>query len=631
MWNMNFTIPTLIMLAIISGAYFSRRRLPLRANRAFEILLVISILTIVADIASTKMDELGQAYPDWALRLVNYLFFVLFLNRSFLLFWFPSELLDAKNAVGHKKRIRFILLAEQLFLLVGSVTGWIFRIEDGAYISGPLYPFINLQFLAWIACGFISLIKLGHHISMHKTGFYFYFTLLLLGVTLRTLLPHVVIMNLFCMFAIQVIYLLYLNPDQYLDDVTLLFNDAGWKKVLDEATIRDDFSMVGFGIRNYAAIRETRGDEKVSYALRSIGDWIHHTWPHMASYYLENGIFVLSSTKPFDQDAILQGIDRRFSMPWASESGEYYLKTNMVVMRPCHGHVDSSILNDAVADVYPMLVRQDPTNLIEINGERIQKHVRKMKLEDILRDALANDQLEMFLQPIVNAENGRVDGAEALCRLKNPDGGYIFPDEFMPLAQKTGSIGVLGTQMFRHACKFMSREDVRFSNLKWINVNVAPEQFRNPRLLQEFVAILEEYHLEPDQIHLEITEETMIDRTLLHDSMAAFRANGFIFSMDDFGSSYSNMIRLQQNHFSSVKIDRDFTWSYFKHKTALLPDIIHTCHDLGMKVVTEGVETKEMVDGIREIHGDFIQGYYYSKPIPAEDFREKYVRQKEEP
>lgn len=625
MWDVSYTLPTLVILVIITIAYLSRKRLPVRVSSAFGNLLVITLATVIIDYVSTRMDDNAGMFPAVLLWLANYLFFVLFLFRSFYMFWLPMELFDSKKLRVPGKIFKWIEVIEQVFLLAGSITGCIFSIQNGMYHSGPLYCYINLQFIVWIIIGFVIMVKMGKSIDIPKTGVYLYLTIMLVGILVRSFMPHVVIMNIFCMFAIMVIYLMYLNPDQYIDDITRCFNLKGWQKVLNEVTMFNNFYMTGFGIRNYAALRETRGRREINYSLSEIGGWIRHTWPRLSVFYIGNGIFIISHKKWFDQEAVINAVNERFQLSWDSNHGDYYLSVNQMKMEKKEIIESGDILSDAMQDVYQDLIQPDEREIITVDKGLIQKYVRKSEAAKRLTEALEQDELAMFLQPIVNAKTDQVDGAEALCRLPDGKGGYVYPDVFIPLAMQAGNIGRLGRQMFRKACAFMSREEVRFSNIKWINVNVAPEQFRNPKLLDQFLDILEEYKLDPSMIHLEITEETMIDRTLLHDNMEKFSEHGFIFSMDDFGSSYSNMIRLQQNHFSDVKIDRDFTWSYFKQKTTLLPDIIRTCHNLGMQVVTEGVETKEMVDGVKEIHVDYIQGYYYSKPIPADEFLEKYV------
>lgn len=625
MWNTQFAGPTLVLLIIIAAAFMSRKRLPIRLNAVFAGLLFTDLATMIMDYVSTQMDNAAGFFPAWVLWLVNTLFFGLFIMRSYYFFRFPGELFHSYEHTKAAKVCFGIFIAEEIFLIVGCATGWIFSIQGGQYVSGPFYEFINIQFFVWTVAAICFAIGVDVPQNIHKCGIFSALSLLLVGIILRTMLPHIVIMNLFCLFAIQIIYLLYMNPDQYNEDLTMLFNERGWDRMLTEVARHPAFSMVGFGVRDYTNLRQIRGNKPTNTVLIQIGKWLKNTYPKLAVFYLNDGIFVLSANRPFDQEAVLTGIRGRFAKPWLSESSAYYLNINEIIMKPGVHTAPNETFKGMMWDAYHELNRSEAMPLTVVDEGRMHKYERKCDVYRLLREALLNEKLEMFLQPVVNVKTGKVDGAEALCRLPDGKGGVIFPDEFLPLAKDTGNMDTLGRQMFRKACTFMRREDVRWSSIKWVNVNVAPEQFRNPNLLDEFLAILNEYHLDPAQIHLEVTEESMIDRGLLHDAMTKLHDKGFVFSMDDFGSSYSNMIRLQQNHFANVKIDRDFTWSYFDRKTALLPDIINTCHDLGIEVVVEGVETKEMADGVHSIGGDYIQGYYYSKPIPVDEFVEKYI------
>lgn len=624
MWNMKYSLPTLVLLLIIVAAFLSRKRLPVRVNSVFAGLLATDFLTMVADFVSTQMDEAGNAFSAGALWLANYLFFALFVMHSFYFFKFTSRLLEVRGSRLVSRASHALYLAEQALLLAGSITGHVFAIRGGAYVAGPAYCLVNVQFGLWIVLSFVLAVATRPPHSVRKAGIYLYLALLFSGVVVRGLFPYVLVMNLFCLFAIQVIYLFYLNPEQYIDGATRLFNRQGWMRVVDEVSSRRGFSMIGFGLRDYAGLQQVRSTQQMSQTLDQLGQWIRSTWPHMPSYYLGRGIFVLEGTEDFDEESALEEVSRRFARPWPSEVGEYYLSVNQMVMAPGVHTASPDVLKGTLRDIYPVLTQPEAVEPVRIDNERLEAYIRKREVHRILMDALANDGLEMFLQPVMDVRTERVAGAEALCRLSDGKGGYVFPDQFIPLAIGNGNLDDLGHQMFRKACAFMSSGDVR-DRLPWVNVNVAPEQFKNPNLMGDFLAMLDEYHLEPSRVHLEITEESMIDRSLLHDTMAEFRACGFVFSMDDFGSSYSNLIRLQQNNFSNVKIDRDFTWSYFEKKTPLLPDLILTCHDLDIKVIIEGVETKEMADGMREIGADYIQGFYYSKPIPAAEFRKRYL------
>ena len=160
--------------------------------------------------------------------------------------------------------------------------------------------------------------------------------------------------------------------------------------------------------------------------------------------------------------------------------------------------------------------------------------------------------------------------------------------------------------------------------ISWINVNLSPIQFLRPDLNKRFSKILEKYHVDAEKIHLEITEESMIDYALLQKQIQSMRSTGFQFVLDDYGSGYSNVSRLKKCPFINIKLDMEVVRDYFKEPDKFLPSLVQVFKQMNFTVTAEGVETLEMVESMKNIGCDFLQGYYFSKPLPAREFAEKY-------
>lgn len=222
----------------------------------------------------------------------------------------------------------------------------------------------------------------------------------------------------------------------------------------------------------------------------------------------------------------------------------------------------------------------------------------------------------------MDAKTGRLVGAEALARLYDEKEGWIFPNDFIPIAEETGLIEGMGRQMLEKACAFLQKESI--PGLQWINVNVSPGQFVNLNLSREFAGIVEGSGISMNSIHLEITEEAYIADNSLQEKINAFRKNQFQIVLDDFGSGYSSLSRVISNPFSNIKLDISFVRSSLEGEQNILPEMVQAFHKIGFTVTAEGVETAEMADRLREYGCDFFQGYYYSKPLPAEGFVKKY-------
>lgn len=230
----------------------------------------------------------------------------------------------------------------------------------------------------------------------------------------------------------------------------------------------------------------------------------------------------------------------------------------------------------------------------------------------------------MFLQPLISTKTNRVIGAEALARVRDANGDIMPPGIFIPVAEKNGYINLLGEQMFEKACEFVSTHDLNAIGLSWINVNLSPVQFLQNDLCTKFSEILKKYNVNADKVHLEITEEAMIDYALLQKQIQNMKSAGFEFVLDDFGAGYSNVTRLKHYPFINIKVDMEVVWDYFKTHEAILPALIKAFKNMGFTVTAEGIENEEMAEGMKSLGCDYLQGFYFSRPIPAEEFAQKY-------
>ena len=191
-------------------------------------------------------------------------------------------------------------------------------------------------------------------------------------------------------------------------------------------------------------------------------------------------------------------------------------------------------------------------------------------------------------------------------------------------AEKTGLINRLGEQMLEKVCDFMNSRSLEEMGLSWINVNLSPLQFLKRDLSKRFTSIIEKYQVDPEKIHLEITEEAMIDYALLKKQVFDIKNAGFEFVLDDFGAGYSNVTRLNKYPFVNIKFDMQVVWEYFKTKKNILPGLIKVFKNSGFSVTAEGIENKEMAEEMRDLGCDYLQGFYFSQPLPVEEFLGKY-------
>ena len=216
-------------------------------------------------------------------------------------------------------------------------------------------------------------------------------------------------------------------------------------------------------------------------------------------------------------------------------------------------------------------------------------------------------------------------GAEALSRLLDPKLGLIPPVEFIPIAERSRSIVRLGEQVLTKTCRFLKDNADALSGLRFININLSPIQCLDQELAGTFEEIPKSFGIDPKKLHLEITEESMVDPEVLKNQMEQLGKCGYAFYLDDYGSGYANQFRIKTFPFSGIKLDMQIVWAHFREPDAILPNTVSTFLDRGLSVTAEGVETKEMADQLTQMGCTYLQGFYFSKPVPMPEFLE-YVK-----
>ncbi|MDO5703194.1 MAG: EAL domain-containing protein, partial [Lachnospiraceae bacterium] len=188
------------------------------------------------------------------------------------------------------------------------------------------------------------------------------------------------------------------------------------------------------------------------------------------------------------------------------------------------------------------------------------------------------------------------------------------------VAERTGEILEVGRQIFERVCSFIQSASLRERGLAFVNVNLSPAQCMNEQLVSEFSEIAVRHSVSMNMIDFEITESTADDAGTVRTQIIRLQQSGAEISIDDFGTGTSNLTRLMELPIHVVKLDMSVAHAYFSGETGFLPDLIRMFKNAGLKVVVEGVETEEMKDALTKMGCDYLQGYYFSKPVPPEEF-----------
>ena len=236
-----------------------------------------------------------------------------------------------------------------------------------------------------------------------------------------------------------------------------------------------------------------------------------------------------------------------------------------------------------------------------------------------MRQAIERGAFEVYYQPIVAIRGGRLAGFEALVRWRHPTQGLIDPAEFIPIAEDTEMIVLIGRQVLAQSCRQMAAWQKRFGPTAAgvMCVNVSSKQFGDADLTSEIQNVLEESGLSPSSLKLEITESAFLgDIRRAQSTLGRLRALGVAWSLDDFGTGYSSLSYLHRLHVDTVKVDRSFVSRLGVDEGSEMVRVIAAiAHNMGMDVVAEGVETADQLERLRAIGCEYAQGFYFSRPV----------------
>lgn len=628
MWSYNFVVPNLILLGTFLFFYLIQPHLPVSKNRSFLRLVLVEISVLILDLVSVKCLDDFSAYPVRLHLALNVLYFIAFLVRIVFFFHFTVVLFCTR----YKKSPKILLLTYSVFLIcVGFAVAnlfvpTLFVIDSSGYHRWKFYNLIYVCAYFYILLIFILMFTHRKEFKKHSLICAAIYNLILLaGYLVRQFFPHYLVMDFFCMMAIVIISLSFENAAYYIETRTGAFNLISLEALLNEKKKVHSF-ILGIIIRDYEGMREIYSGTKLDIGLSLIADFLKENYSGLSVFYLNSGRFVLvGNAEIYSAELIKDEIKKRFNSPWRQEQidMELFLEVRFVEVNKSLQTSNSTILLQGLLSAFNMLNNVLDSD-VQISNETLRMIEKNTEVKRIVRNAVETKKVEMFLQPLISTKTNRVIGAEALARVRDANGDIMPPGIFIPVAEKNGYINLLGEQMFEKACEFVSTHDLNAIGLSWINVNLSPVQFLQNDLCTKFSEILKKYNVNADKVHLEITEEAMIDYALLQKQIQNMKSAGFEFVLDDFGAGYSNVTRLKHYPFINIKVDMEVVWDYFKTHEAILPALIKAFKNMGFTVTAEGIENEEMAEGMKSLGCDYLQGFYFSRPIPAEEFAQKY-------
>ncbi|AVB18241.1 MULTISPECIES: GGDEF and EAL domain-containing protein [Pseudomonas syringae group] len=421
----------------------------------------------------------------------------------------------------------------------------------------------------------------------------------------------------------------------YTDNLTNLGNRPAFIRNLDERFGRDTdtpMSLLLVDIDNFKRINDSLGHQTGDKLLISLARRLRNTLSPtdvLARFASNEFAVLLDNTGQEAGQTTASQVLATLDKPMFVDNQLISVTGSVgLACAPLHGRDPQTLMKNAGLALHK--AKANGKHQVQVFTEALNAEASyKLFVENNLRRALTQNELEVFYQPKLCLLTGRLLGMEALLRWNHPEKGMIRPDQFISVAEETGLIIPIGKWVARQSCR-MSKDltAAGFGNLH-VAINVSPKQFSDPELVSSIAAILKEEQLDPSLLELELTEGLLLEATEdTRQQLDSLKKLGLSLAMDDFGTGYSSFSYLKKFPIDVIKIDRSFIRDIpdDEDDMEITSAVIAMAHNLKLKVVAEGIETAAQLAFLRRHRCDVGQGYLFDRPIPGEELIEKLTR-----
>lgn len=383
----------------------------------------------------------------------------------------------------------------------------------------------------------------------------------------------------------------------------------------------EKFNVVILDVADFKLINGTYGTKKGNEVLVYLSNAFR--------YYVKNGLLtryegdqllgLFHSKVKMDVERINRNINKI-----AEEAPIPNIRIKVGVYEDIDTSLSIPIICDRALMAEKSISKDFKTNVAFYTDEMNQKQLAQRQMENDFKSAIANREFKVYYQPKYDVNTENIVGAEALVRWQKPDGTLISPGAFIPLFESDGLVVHLDEYVFENVCQFQKERMENKLPMVPISVNLSRASIHFNDVVEHYVDIVNQKQIPFECVPIELTESaTLYSEKILEITDQLVKA-GFKLHLDDFDSGYSSLTSLNELNFSTVKLDKSLI-DYIDQVRGkkIVQQAIDLGHGLDMKVVAEGVESKEQKDCLKEMHCDMIQGFYYSKPLKQEDFIEK--------
>ena len=629
--SVSLDIAAFVLLIVLVISRISRKMIHDISNRIFLTILLVTTVSSLFDIASILLERTQcRIMPVHYIAHLGYLL-THFISVPLYLLLIIS-LTDTWHKLKKNRVLQLILVLPFMVVLAAFIMNpgnhLMFSVENG-YQRGSLFILLYITTIFYIAFVILYIFRYRKLFDRGEIAAVSAIIPMDVAAMLIQYFIPTALVEVFCgTVGLLIMSTSLQRPEDYIDSFTHLMKHSTYAHDMKRAFYNDKHvHIVMLNISNFQKILTIIGFNSTTELLMGVADRIRKInrslHGHADLYYLDNGRFrmVFREDSQDKAAAVADALNHELKTQ-IHMNGLRITLIPFIILAHCPEEIkDFKMLMSFGSDFHiknPYTGQvMSPSKLYSWNQLDIRNNI-----DQIIDRALEDDSFQIYYQPIYSTKQDRYISAEALLRLIDPQHGFISPEILINAAEKNGAIHRIGELVFEKVCQFIASDEFDGLGLDYIEVNLSVAQLMNADLPDRLLSIMGRYGVSPDKLNLEITESvTAYEQKVMLENFEKLTEAGLSFSLDDYGTGYSNIKRVVQLPLKITKLDKSFVDEKNNPKMwIIIKNTVKMLKEMNMEVVVEGIETQEALDDFSRLQCDFIQGYFFSKPIPRNEF-----------
>lgn len=630
-YNLNFDVCAILVCIFVLILFLMRKNLRIRRVRIFLSVVIAMMFSSYGELVTDVIRNGDHSVSLGLAEAATFISHVFHNSVPYLLILYFVTITGLWHDMNWKKRLCLDLPEAVLIVMhvIPSLQHQIYYYDSSfGYHHGSLYP---VYLILAVYYSIVGIMILCVRFAAIRKKDRFYIIVLGLGFIGSMILGYAESYLRMTNF-LQVLFLTgnffaLENDDALTDEETGLYNTQALNRDAHPLFESHHISrVIAVKLQHFNYYRLMIGDTALDRVLHDLGSWMKKMGDDETTFYrIGHGEFIVLLYQADEEKArgLAEKIRERFNAPWV------YSDAGASVTIPAQ--IWMSSIPDLISSQEQLLVFAESFYDASVPDDRIyvademKRQQRFVDVDVAIRRALNKGTFQVYYQPIYDTASGKIHSCEALVRMNDPQLGFVSPEEFIKIAEQTGTISQIGEIVFEKVCAFIAQEKPEQYGMDFIEVNLSTIQCMDEHLSERLTQIMKKYDVCADRIVLEITESAVIhNEERMRQAVMELQKAGFRFALDDFGTGHANYSYILNFPFHIIKIDKSFLWSADESEAngIVLDNMLNLVHQLHLKTVVEGVETEKQRDRLIQAGVSYLQGYYYSKPVPQDAFVE---------